>query len=103
LVVILNMASNIGSVGEFDVTKPKDWPTWKLRFKAWLAVSKINNEDKINALLAVAGGDLVDLLVSLCHLADVTAKDFDVLKKLIDNHYGAGRNEIAGHKMTLSQ
>jgi len=38
------MASNIGSVGEFDVTKPKDWPTWKLRFKAWLAVNKINND-----------------------------------------------------------
>jgi len=45
--------------------------------------------------LAVAGGDLVDLLESLCHPADVTAKDFDVLMKLIDNDYGAGRNEIA--------
>jgi len=89
------MASNIGSFGEFDVTKPKNWPTWKLRFKAWLAVNKIDNKDKINALLAVAGGNLVDLLVSLSHPADVTAKDFDVLMKLIDNGYGAGRNEIA--------
>jgi len=89
------MASNIGSVGEFDVTKPKDWPTWKLKFTAWLAVNKIDNEDEINALLAVTGGELVDLLVSLCHPADVTTKDSDVLIKLIDNHYGAGRNKIA--------
>ena len=89
------MASKIGSVGEFDVANPKEWSTWKLRLQAWLDVNEIQDGKKVNALIAVAGSGLVDLMISLCHPDAITDKSFDDLVKLVDDHYGAGRNEIA--------
>ena len=88
-------AFNVPSIGEFDITKPKEWSTWKIRLTAWMAVNKVSGDQKVNALVAMAGSGLVDLLISLVQPDSLTDKDYDELITLIDNYYAAGRNEIA--------
>lgn len=84
----------IGNVSEF---KPEsdDWATYKTRLTSWLVVNDIGDDDKKRAaLIAILGGDAVQLLASLCSPDKLEDKTFDQLVKFLDDHFGR-RNEVA--------
>ena len=86
-------ASIIGSIKEFE-SSHDNWLTYKRRIDAWLRVNKIEEEQKVDVLIALVGSEAVDLLVSLCTPNDITTTSYEDLTAMLTRHYGCGENEV---------
>lgn len=82
-----------GNVSEFD-PKVERWNTYKIRLNSWLIVSKVNDTQKRDYLLAIVGARTVELLVSLATPDDITTKSYDDLIEYLDDYYQASVNAV---------
>ena len=57
-------------------------------------VNKIEEEQKVDVLIALVESEAVDLLVSLCTPNDITTKSYEDLTAMLTRHYGCGENEV---------
>ena len=85
--------SIIGSIKEFE-SSHDNWLTYKRRIDAWLRVNKIEEEQKVDVLIALVGSEAVDLLVSLCTPNDITTTSYEDLTAMLTRHYGCGESEV---------
>ena len=86
-------ASIIGSIKEFQ-SSHDNWLTYKRRIDAWLRINKIEEDQKVDVLVALVGSEAVDLLVSLCTPNDITTKSYEDLTAMLSRHYHCGENEV---------
>ena len=86
-------ASIIGSIKEFE-SSHDNWLTYKRRIDAWLRINKIEEDQKVDVLIALVGSEAVDLLVSLCTPNDITTKSYEDLTAMLSRHYHCGENEV---------
>ncbi|XP_067950986.1 uncharacterized protein [Watersipora subatra] len=84
-------------VGNLQEFKPdvEDWSTYKTRLTSWMVINDITAADKKKAsLIAVLGGEAVQLLINLCSPDRLDDQSFAQCVTLLDGHYGR-RNEVA--------
>ena len=86
-------ASIIGWIKEFE-SSHDNWLTYKRRIDAWLRVNEIEENQKVDVLIALIVSEAVDLLVSLCTPNDITTKSYEDLTAMLSRHYHCGENKV---------
>ena len=84
----------VSSISEFNASK-EQWVNYKRRLDAWMRINKIQDDEKVDAMLAVIGPEPVDLLVSLCAPTKIEDKNYTELSIVLESHYRSGTNELA--------
>ena len=84
----------VSSISEFNASK-EQWVNYKRRLDAWMRINKIQDDEKVDAMLAVIGPEPVDLLVSLCAPTKIEDKNYTELSTVLESHYRSGTNELA--------
>ena len=65
---------------------------YKRRIDAWMCINKIDDGDKVYAMISLVGPEVVDLLVALVSPANIEGKMYVELSTLLEKHYMSGTN-----------
>ena len=60
-----------------------------------MRINKIDDGDKVNAMISLVGPEVVDFLVALVSPANIEEETYVELSTLLEKHYMSGTNELA--------
>ena len=60
-----------------------------------MRINKIDDGDKVNAMISLVGPEVVDFLVALVSPANIEEETYVELSTLLEKHYMSGMNELA--------
>ena len=97
--------------GQFDFSKPAEWPKWRKRFQQYKSASGLDAEgepQQVNTLLYCIGEEAESVLISTNVTANQRSKYSDVMEKF-DSYFDIRRNTMferarfnAKHKRKLN-
>ncbi|CAH2008959.1 unnamed protein product [Acanthoscelides obtectus] len=77
---------SIGRMSEFKLSG-SNWNTYISRFEQYFIANKIEEELKVNTLLAVVGEELFELMIDLCNPDKPEEITYEALVRLVKNHH----------------
>ncbi|KAK2143131.1 hypothetical protein LSH36_874g01046 [Paralvinella palmiformis] len=79
-------AALIGNIGEFNSDK-EERKNYQKRLEIWMIINKIENDNKVNVILALSGAGVFELFMSLVTPDDVAGISYSDLANQLEEYY----------------